>query len=45
MSRNPTALAAALLLALADGPATDEFGIGYYAAGTVPGADRAPLFC
>jgi hypothetical protein len=44
MTRNATALAAALLLALADGPATDEFGIMYCAAGTVPGADRAPLF-
>ena len=28
----------------ADGSAIDEFGIMYYAAGTVRGADLAPLF-
>jgi hypothetical protein len=28
----------------ADGSAIDEFGIFYYASGTVRGADLAPLF-
>jgi hypothetical protein len=45
MTRNATALAAALLLALADGSGIDEFGIMYYdAAGTVRGVGLPPLF-
>jgi hypothetical protein len=44
MTRNATALAAALLLALADGSPIDEFGIMYYAAGTVRGVGLPPLF-